>query len=203
MVRKRWSNNGFTIVELLIVVVVIAILAAVTIVAFNGAQDRARNARVANDLNQLNKKIQMYAIENGAYPSTGSLNTIYVDNNCTKTSVNRRADWVPGVTGIMQNPGLDNTGVSRAGGCYMYSSDGTSYVLSAWNAMSGQPGNEALYRRLGYREAAYFSTNTYICNHTNIGGNSTGTYNINADYYKYSFTISNITNCNETPPAGA
>lgn len=195
--------SGFTIVELLIVVVIIAILAAITVVAFNGVQDRARNAQVVSDLNQLNKKIQMYAVENGSYPSTGGLNTIYVDNNCAKTTVNKRADWVPGITGIMQNPGLGSTGVNRSGGCYMYSSDGVSYVLSAWNARSGKPGNEALYRRLGYREVSFFSSNSYLCNHVNIGGNSTGTYNINNDYYKYSYTISNLTNCNETPPVGA
>ena len=36
------SSPAFTIVELLIVIVVIAILAAITIVAYNGIQDRAR-----------------------------------------------------------------------------------------------------------------------------------------------------------------
>jgi prepilin-type N-terminal cleavage/methylation domain-containing protein len=40
---------GFTIVELLIVIVVIATLAAVTIVAFRGAQDRAHNSRIVGD----------------------------------------------------------------------------------------------------------------------------------------------------------
>lgn len=197
------DGRGFTIVELLIVVVIIAILAAVTIVGFNGAQDRARNAQVTSDLNALNKKILMYGIENGSYPTTGSLGTVYVDNNCTKTTTNKRADWIPGIAGIVQNPGLTNTGVVGAGGCYAYSSDGVSYVLSAWNARSGGPGKDTLYRRLGFREAAFFSSNSYLCNHANIGGNATGTYNGNNDYYKYSYTISNITTCNETPPAGA
>ena len=38
---KQTKSSGFTIVELLIVIVVIAILAAITIVAYNGIQDRA------------------------------------------------------------------------------------------------------------------------------------------------------------------
>lgn len=41
---KRTRQKGFTIVELLIVIVVVAILAAISVVAYNGAQQRARNA---------------------------------------------------------------------------------------------------------------------------------------------------------------
>ena len=48
-------NRGFTIVELLIVIVVIAILAAITIVAFNGVQDRAKASKMKADVAQLAK----------------------------------------------------------------------------------------------------------------------------------------------------
>ncbi len=56
----KWGirKNGFTIVELLIVVVVIAILAAITIVAFNGIQQRANNSSVMSDVDQAVKKIE-------------------------------------------------------------------------------------------------------------------------------------------------
>jgi prepilin-type N-terminal cleavage/methylation domain-containing protein len=54
MVEKK--RSGFTIVELLIVIVVIAILAALTFVAFNGLQNRARVAQVSSGLTQAQKK---------------------------------------------------------------------------------------------------------------------------------------------------
>jgi len=52
-------QKGFTIVELLIVIVVIGILAAITIVAYNGVQERARVSSANSDLNLLNKAIQV------------------------------------------------------------------------------------------------------------------------------------------------
>lgn len=51
-------QTGFTIVELLIVIVVIGILAAITIVAYNGVQARAQTAKINTDLAMLNKAIQ-------------------------------------------------------------------------------------------------------------------------------------------------
>lgn len=67
----RQKHYGFTIVELLIVVVVIAILAAITIVAYNGIQNRAKQSAAQSTASQAGKKIATYAALNSdAYPST-------------------------------------------------------------------------------------------------------------------------------------
>ena len=66
MVASR--KAGFTIVELLIVIVVIGILAAIKIVAYNGIQVRARdNARIAK-IQNIAKSIELYRVDNGRYP---------------------------------------------------------------------------------------------------------------------------------------
>ena len=57
------GGRGFTIVELLIVIVVIAILAAITVVAYNGIQQQAQEAKIKSDQAQLIKAI-MIAREN-------------------------------------------------------------------------------------------------------------------------------------------
>ena len=62
------SRQGFTIVELLIVIVVIGILAAISIVTYTGIQSRARDAVIANKESQVKKKLEVYKIENGTYP---------------------------------------------------------------------------------------------------------------------------------------
>lgn len=63
------KNQAFTIVELLIVIVVIAILAAITIIAFTGIQDRAEVAVLESDLNQAAKELSVASVEAGAFPS--------------------------------------------------------------------------------------------------------------------------------------
>lgn len=72
MRAKDKQQNGFTIVELLIVIVVIGILAAITIVAYNGLQQRGRDTQRKSDLSQITKALHLYKIDNGSYPSTTS-----------------------------------------------------------------------------------------------------------------------------------
>ena len=64
------GRRGFTIVELLIVIVVIGILAAITIVAYNGVQQRAQAATVQSDLEGAAKQLAMDQVTNSAYPAT-------------------------------------------------------------------------------------------------------------------------------------
>ena len=60
--------RGFTIVELLIVIVVIGILAAISIVAYNGVSSKARDSQRKSDVAALTKALELYYIDNGNYP---------------------------------------------------------------------------------------------------------------------------------------
>lgn len=70
------KRKGFTIVELLIVIVVIAILAAITIVAYNGVQARARDAQRKEDIATIAKAFELYYAQNGTYPVTSGSTSI-------------------------------------------------------------------------------------------------------------------------------
>ena len=69
------NNRGFTIVELLIVMVVIAILAAISIVAYNGIQERATNSRRLSDVKTIEKALELYKNDKGFYPTAQSNTT--------------------------------------------------------------------------------------------------------------------------------
>ncbi|MEK7620723.1 MAG: prepilin-type N-terminal cleavage/methylation domain-containing protein [Patescibacteria group bacterium] len=72
MKDSKVNNKGFTIVELLIVVVIIGILAALVIIAYNGIQDRANNQKTESAVNAYRKALIQYATINGAYPTTAN-----------------------------------------------------------------------------------------------------------------------------------
>lgn len=100
---RSQQQRGFTIVELLIVIVVIAILAAITIVAYNGIQQRARTSAVQENLSTVARKMALDNINNGSYATTAS-----------------------GVDGGSGLPSSANT-------TYQYHSTGTTYCITGTN----------------------------------------------------------------------
>lgn len=76
------QSHGFTIVELLIVIVVIAILAAITIVAYTGIQTRAQNIRTVANVRGYLDALQTYHTINGSYPPTDGEGTDSIAMNC-------------------------------------------------------------------------------------------------------------------------
>lgn len=68
--NAKIKYRGFTIVELMIVIIVIAILAAISIVAYTGVQGRAHDVAVQNDLRNFGNAVQIYLLdEGGAMPN--------------------------------------------------------------------------------------------------------------------------------------
>lgn len=119
-------RNGFTIVELLIVIVVIAILAAITIVAFNGIQNRANDSAVQGDLKNIAKLFEVYKVDNGRYPAgTSQLSGLGI--KVTKTA------YAPGFSAVNNLLYCRNTntgsasfallGQSKSGALYVYRSE--------------------------------------------------------------------------------
>lgn len=69
---KTTILSAFTIVELLIVIVVISVLAAISIVAYNGIQDRALNSNIVSASSQAAKALRAYKAAYDRYPALPS-----------------------------------------------------------------------------------------------------------------------------------
>jgi prepilin-type N-terminal cleavage/methylation domain-containing protein len=90
---KTKKHYGFTVVELLIVVVVIGILAAVTVIAYNGAQSKGKATRTTSSVGSYVKALRLYYADQGSYPAMSSCfgtSTTYIGNGQCWTS----AGWV-------------------------------------------------------------------------------------------------------------
>src|SRR5215831_11579072 len=66
----RRSNSGFTLIEIMVVVVIIGILGALIIPNVVGRDDQARATAVKNDLRAVANALEMYKLDNFHYPST-------------------------------------------------------------------------------------------------------------------------------------
>lgn len=150
MLSFKQKQSGFTIVELLIVIVIIGILAGLVITTFVGIQARARDSERQTDINAVQKQLEAYYANVGAYPTKLNLesstfrsgNGIKLDTKAladpsnssvitfiatTPVATSKQYSYIP--TPALCTASTDDTGGSvtptGSGAC-------TGYTVSAW-----------------------------------------------------------------------
>lgn len=143
-VRKR--RAGFTIVELLIVIVVIAILAAIAVTSYSGINNRANDSAVQSDLKNIAKKLEIYKVDNGVYPA-GDTQLAILDIKMSKSSYGN--GMLSGTYNVLYCRALADgpnkfalIAGSKSGNVFTYRSDlGTITQTTSWVNVSNSPPN--------------------------------------------------------------
>ena len=88
LTRKRMAE-GFTLVEILIVVVILGILAAIVIPQFTSASESAKESSLVTQLQSIRSQLELYQVQhNGNYPTLAQLQTPDWNNLINTTDVN-------------------------------------------------------------------------------------------------------------------
>jgi prepilin-type N-terminal cleavage/methylation domain-containing protein len=133
-IKNLKDERGFTIVELLIVIVVIAILAAIVIVAYNGITTRANASTAKSNAEAVQKVAEAYASDtgNGAYANLATL-----------------TGWTGGVTRIPSGVTVNATQLTSSqanGKTIQYINKGTTGAcIGYWDGSLGTPAAVYIY----------------------------------------------------------
>jgi prepilin-type N-terminal cleavage/methylation domain-containing protein len=101
MISHKNKTNGFTIVELVIVIVVIGILTAIILSTHNGIEVKARNNTRQSDIGYIQTQLESYDSQNGHYPSLADLNNAsWRDKNMKGFNVGDMIDPSSGASSV-------------------------------------------------------------------------------------------------------
>ena len=144
-VRKQ---KGFTLVELLIVIVILGLLTTIGLGSFMSSQRKGRDARRKADLDSITSALEMYYNDYNQYPVNDSSAEI---DGCDSGGCGWNQVWEKnGAIYMVQIP------EDPAGGSYAYQSDGSSYVLYARfentqdSDIPAGPSGPGIYNTLGF-----------------------------------------------------
>lgn len=122
--KLRQSASGFTLIELMVVILIIGLLATIVVQNLKGATDKAKRIKAQADISALKTALDRYYLDNGSYPSSdqGLPALISAPQNGKVP-----ADYPPGgyIERIPNDPW---------GNPYVYQSDGDNYVLKSYGA---------------------------------------------------------------------
>jgi general secretion pathway protein G len=121
--HSRGSQAGFTLIELMVVILIIGLLATIVVQNLRSATDKAKRVKAQADISQLKSALDRYYLDAGSYPTTDQGLPALV---AAPSSGNDPRDW--------SGPYIERLPVDPWGHPYVYQSDGNEYLLKSYGA---------------------------------------------------------------------
>ncbi len=128
--RTRINGRGFTLIEILIVVVILGILAAIVIPQFSSASEDAQNSQVRSQLQTVRGQIELYNVQTGGYPdfATNVWGDLTDNRYLQQEPRNSRRNNAVGIVAGTAGPGADSGG-EAGDGWYWNTDDDILYAI--------------------------------------------------------------------------
>jgi general secretion pathway protein G len=128
MKSRRYNQDGFTLIEIMVVILILGLLATIVVQSLRGAADKAKTTKAQADLAEIKTALDRYYLDNGFYPTTDQgLSALVSPPTSGRTAPNYESGGY--IERLPQDPW---------GSAYFYQSDGNSYVLKSF----GKGGSE-------------------------------------------------------------
>lgn len=128
--KNRWrgrlaaSEQGFTLIELMVVILIIGLLATIVVQNLRGATDKAKRIKAEADISAFKTALDRYYLDNGSYPTT--------DQGLAALVAAPTTGKIP--TDYPEGGYIEKVPNDPWGNPYFYQSDGNSYVLKSFGA---------------------------------------------------------------------
>jgi general secretion pathway protein G len=129
MKSRRYNQDGFTLIEIMVVILILGLLATIVVQSLRGAADKAKKTKAQADMAELKTALDRYYLDNGYYPTTDQgLNSLVSPPTSGRTPNNYEAGGY-----------IERLPTDPWGNQYFYQSDGNSYALKSF----GKGGTES------------------------------------------------------------
>ena len=122
MDRRFRGQDGFTLIEIMVVILIIGLLALMVVPRLRGVADRAKRTKAQADIQELKQALDRYYLDNGSYPTT--------DQGLQALVTPPTAGRVP--SNYEQGGYIEKLPSDPWGNQYFYQSDGSSYALKSF-----------------------------------------------------------------------
>jgi len=131
MARQRAGYAaGFTLIEIMVVILILGLLATLVVPRLTGAIDTAKQTKARSDIQEIEQQLERYYMDNGSYPTSDQGLQALVT---PPTTGNTPTNYVEG--GYIKQIPLDPWGHP-----YFYQSDGNSFILKSFGADGAEGG---------------------------------------------------------------
>jgi len=119
----RHSQDGFTLIELMVVILIIGLLATIVVQNLRSATDKAKRVKAQADISQIKSALDRYYLDAGSYPTSDQGLPALM---AAPTTGNDPKDW--------GGPYIERIPPDPCGHPYVYQSDGNEYLLKSYGA---------------------------------------------------------------------